>query len=65
MEAAEQLTVEDVERLAGYVGMQLWNDAGDTRNGRYRIVRGRDILHHAEDLEDAAGWLSGWLAHVG
>lgn len=64
MTMTTQTTFDDVERLARHVGMQLWDRPSPTRSGRFCIVRGRDILHHADDLEDASGWLSGWLQHV-
>ena len=64
MQAVDELTFEDVERIARHADLQLWDQPGNTRGGRYCIVRGRDILHHADDLDDAAGWLSSWVRHV-
>lgn len=64
MTTTTETTFDDVERLARHAGMQLWDRPSPTRSGRYCIVRGRDILHHADDLDDAAGWISSWVRHV-
>ncbi|MGI4776599.1 MAG: hypothetical protein ACRYGA_00545 [Janthinobacterium lividum] len=64
MDTTEGTTFADVERLAHHAGMQLWDRPSPTRSGRYCVVRGRDILHHADDLEDAAGWIYSWVQHV-
>lgn len=64
MTVTEATTFADVERLANHAGLQLWDRPNPTRSGRFCIVRGRDILHHADDLDDATGWLSSWVQHV-
>jgi hypothetical protein len=55
---------ESVALIARHAGLQLWDRRNTTRSGRYCIVHGRDILHHADDLDDAVGWLSNWTRHV-
>ena len=60
---AEPVQLSDVRRIAKYAGMEIWL-SNDARGGRFRIARDRDILHHGDDLEDIAGWLTAWVKHV-
>jgi hypothetical protein len=55
--------ITQARQLAEHLGMQLV-ESNDARKGRYRIQRGRDFLHLADDIEDARGFLDSWAAYV-
>ncbi|UCU97518.1 hypothetical protein [Acidovorax radicis] len=57
------ITIQDVQLAAHYAGLQVW-ERNNPGGGVYCIGRGRKILHIAEDIVDAQGWLRAWISHV-
>lgn len=57
------ITIQDVQLAAHYAGLQVWA-RNNPDGGGYCIGRGRNILHHADDLVDVHGWLKAWISHV-
>ena len=55
--------IETAKKLAQHVGLKLI-EQHDARSGCYRVMRGRDVLHHSDSLPDVEGFMLGWLEHV-
>ncbi|KQP35868.1 hypothetical protein [Pseudorhodoferax sp. Leaf274] len=55
--------VTQARLLAERLGMQLIV-SNDARGGRFRVQRGRDFLHVADDVKDVLDFLNCWAAHV-
>jgi hypothetical protein len=55
--------MNDAKLLASHAGLKLI-EMNDARGGRFRVQRGRDILHAADDLEDVQGFIVAWMEHV-
>lgn len=49
--------------LAAHLGLQLV-EMNDARGGRYRVLRGRDILTASDSVADIAGFLNSWMVYV-
>jgi hypothetical protein len=55
--------VTQARLLAERLGLQLIV-SNDARGGRFRVQRGRDFLHVADNIEDVRGFLDGWAQYV-
>lgn len=55
--------LNQAHELAAHLGFKLI-EGHDARGGRYRVLRGRDFVHTADDIQDVASFLNAWAAYV-
>ena len=51
--------IESTRKLADHVGLKLIVQR-DGRSGQYRLLHGRDIVAHSDDLKELQGFALGW-----